>query len=116
MASKSMKLARFINPNLQKIQISMYNKASAILQTQNYSDLLPQNSSNHSPLIPPSQVHEFKESKRAPIISSLNEFELAKFSAIAETWWDSQGPFKPLHALNPTRLAFIRSTLCRHFR
>ena len=29
--------------------------------------------------------------------------------------WDSEGPFKPLHAMNPTRLAFIRSTLCRHF-
>ncbi|TXG55716.1 hypothetical protein EZV62_020972 [Acer yangbiense] len=29
--------------------------------------------------------------------------------------WDSEGPFKPLHVMNPTRLAFIRSTLCRHF-
>ncbi|GAV75558.1 Methyltransf_23 domain-containing protein [Cephalotus follicularis] len=48
--------------------------------------------------------------------SSLKQQELAKFSAIADTWWDSEGPFKPLHALNPTRLAFIRSTLCRHFR
>ncbi|WCJ27248.1 Ubiquinone biosynthesis O-methyltransferase [Euphorbia peplus] len=48
--------------------------------------------------------------------SSLNQFEIAKFAAIADTWWDSEGPFKPLHALNPTRLAFIRSTLCRHFR
>ncbi|KAM7485506.1 hypothetical protein LguiA_001515 [Lonicera macranthoides] len=48
-------------------------------------------------------------------ISSLNEAELVKFSAIADTWWDADGPFKPLHAMNPTRLAFIRSTLCRHF-
>ncbi|XP_054817325.1 ubiquinone biosynthesis O-methyltransferase, mitochondrial [Prosopis cineraria] len=48
--------------------------------------------------------------------SSLKEIELAKFAAIAETWWDSDGPFKPLHVMNPTRLAFIRSTLCRHFR
>ncbi|KAK9284922.1 hypothetical protein L1049_024103 [Liquidambar formosana] len=30
--------------------------------------------------------------------------------------WDAEGPFKPLHVMNPTRLAFIRSTLCRHFR
>lgn len=49
-------------------------------------------------------------------ISSLNKVELAKFSAIAETWWDAEGPFKPLHKMNPTRLAFIRSTLCRQFR
>ncbi|KAL1560572.1 Hexaprenyldihydroxybenzoate methyltransferase, mitochondrial [Salvia divinorum] len=47
--------------------------------------------------------------------SSLNEAELKKFAAIAETWWDAEGPFKPLHAMNSTRLAFIRSTLCRHF-
>ncbi|XP_041992294.1 ubiquinone biosynthesis O-methyltransferase, mitochondrial-like [Salvia splendens] len=50
-----------------------------------------------------------------PSKSSLNEDELKKFAAIAETWWDAEGPFKPLHAMNPTRLAFIRSTLCRHF-
>lgn len=30
--------------------------------------------------------------------------------------WDSEGPFKPLHVMNPTRLAFIRSALCRHFK
>ncbi|KMT01772.1 hypothetical protein BVRB_9g210530 isoform B [Beta vulgaris subsp. vulgaris] len=53
---------------------------------------------------------------RVPIKSSLDEVELTKFSAVAETWWDAEGPFKPLHALNPTRLAFIRSTLCHHFR
>ncbi|WOL15305.1 ubiquinone biosynthesis O-methyltransferase, mitochondrial [Canna indica] len=55
-------------------------------------------------------------SKQASFRSSLNEAELAKFSAIAETWWDSQGPFKPLHLMNPTRVSFIRSTLCRHFK
>ncbi|XP_020570852.1 ubiquinone biosynthesis O-methyltransferase, mitochondrial [Phalaenopsis equestris] len=48
--------------------------------------------------------------------TSLNDAEIAKFSAIAETWWDFEGPFKPLHMMNPTRLSFIRSALCRHFR
>ncbi|KAK1416692.1 hypothetical protein QVD17_25807 [Tagetes erecta] len=47
--------------------------------------------------------------------SSLNQTELAKFAAIADSWWDAEGPFKPLHIMNPTRLAFLRSTLCRHF-
>ncbi|KAM0931782.1 hypothetical protein ACQ4PT_000080 [Festuca glaucescens] len=51
-----------------------------------------------------------------PSTSSLNPAEVAKFASIAETWWDSQGPFKPLHMMNPARLSFIRSTLCRHFR
>ncbi|KAK4583641.1 hypothetical protein RGQ29_026394, partial [Quercus rubra] len=47
--------------------------------------------------------------------SSSKDLELAKFASIAETWWNSEGPFKPLHVMNPTRLAFIRSTLCQHF-
>ncbi|KAJ0522732.1 putative methyltransferase [Helianthus annuus] len=51
----------------------------------------------------------------AAFASSLNQTELAKFAAIADTWWDAEGPFKPLHVMNPTRLAFLRSTLCRHF-
>ncbi|KAG5053346.1 hypothetical protein JHK87_005544 [Glycine soja] len=51
-----------------------------------------------------------------PPSSSLKHNELAKFAAIADTWWDSEGPFKPLHVMNPTRLAFIRSALCRHFK
>ncbi|KAK7300127.1 hypothetical protein RJT34_10962 [Clitoria ternatea] len=48
--------------------------------------------------------------------SSLKDNELAKFASIADTWWDSEGPFKPLHVMNPTRLTFIRSALCRHFK
>ncbi|KAJ0700917.1 putative methyltransferase [Helianthus annuus] len=51
----------------------------------------------------------------AAFASSLNQTELAKFAAIADSWWDAEGPFKPLHVMNPTRLAFLRSTLCRHF-
>ncbi|KAI3730386.1 hypothetical protein L1987_61556 [Smallanthus sonchifolius] len=52
---------------------------------------------------------------RATSGSSLNQTELAKFAAIADSWWDADGPFKPLHVMNPARLAFLRSTLCRHF-
>ncbi len=33
--------------------------------------------------------------------------EIEKFSAMAEQWWDPEGDFKPLHMLNPTRLAYI---------
>eukprot|EP00249_Psilotum_nudum_P013908 c24578_g1_i2 orf=1-1008(+) len=47
---------------------------------------------------------------------SVNFEETAKFSAIAETWWDPNGPYGTLHLINPTRLSFIRSALCRHFR
>lgn len=34
--------------------------------------------------------------------------ELARFAALAARWWDPQGPLRPLHALQPARIAFIR--------
>lgn len=33
--------------------------------------------------------------------------ELQKFDELASRWWDPEGEFKPLHELNPLRLAFI---------
>jgi 2-polyprenyl-6-hydroxyphenyl methylase / 3-demethylubiquinone-9 3-methyltransferase len=33
--------------------------------------------------------------------------ELEKFSALASQWWDTQGKFRPLHDINPLRLALI---------
>ena len=33
--------------------------------------------------------------------------ELARFERIAARWWDPQGEFRPLHALNPLRVDYI---------
>jgi len=33
--------------------------------------------------------------------------ELAKFSELAHRWWDPEGEFRPLHLMNPLRLAWI---------
>lgn len=33
--------------------------------------------------------------------------EIARFEATAARWWDPEGEFRPLHDLNPVRLAFI---------
>jgi len=33
--------------------------------------------------------------------------ELAKFTALAQSWWDPKGPSKPLHDLNPLRLQYV---------
>ena len=41
--------------------------------------------------------------------------EIARFTAMAESWWDPDGPFAPLHRLNPTRIAFIRDHVAGHF-
>ncbi|MBV8125465.1 MAG: bifunctional 2-polyprenyl-6-hydroxyphenol methylase/3-demethylubiquinol 3-O-methyltransferase UbiG [Burkholderiaceae bacterium] len=35
--------------------------------------------------------------------------ELAKFSELAHRWWDPESEFKPLHQINPLRLAWIES-------
>jgi 2-polyprenyl-6-hydroxyphenyl methylase/3-demethylubiquinone-9 3-methyltransferase len=37
--------------------------------------------------------------------------ELAKFGELAHRWWDPESEFKPLHQINPLRLAWIES-LC----
>lgn len=41
--------------------------------------------------------------------------ELEKFREVAEQWWDTEGPMRPLHQLSPCRLAWIRQQVCRHF-
>lgn len=47
--------------------------------------------------------------------SSADAAEIEKFARMAESWWDKDGPFKPLHALNPARLHFIHDQICRYF-
>ncbi len=47
--------------------------------------------------------------------STASPEEVARFTAIAEEWWDPKGKFRPLHKFNPTRLTFIRDQLCSHF-
>lgn len=39
---------------------------------------------------------------------NFSQAELDKFNALANRWWDPEGPQKPLHALNPARLGYVR--------
>ncbi len=48
--------------------------------------------------------------------TTIDRDEVARFSAMAEKWWDPEGPMRPLHRLNPVRLAFIKDQICAHFR
>ena len=41
--------------------------------------------------------------------TNVDPAEVAKFNALASSWWDLEGESKPLHDLNPHRLAFIQS-------
>jgi len=47
--------------------------------------------------------------------SSIDTDNVARFTAIADQWWDPGGKFAPLHRLNPARLAFIREQCLEHF-
>lgn len=46
-------------------------------------------------------------SPRSPRDENVTASEVAQFDALASRWWDLNGPFKPLHKLNPIRLRFI---------
>ena len=47
--------------------------------------------------------------------SSVDEVEVARFSALANEWWDPRGKMAVLHKFNPVRLGFIKEAACRHF-
>jgi 2-polyprenyl-6-hydroxyphenyl methylase / 3-demethylubiquinone-9 3-methyltransferase len=47
--------------------------------------------------------------------STLDANEVARFARLAERWWDPEGEFKPLHALGPTRMQYLRDEIVRHF-
>ena len=47
--------------------------------------------------------------------TTIDADEVARFSAMADEWWDPTGKFRPLHKFNPIRLGYIRDRLCAHF-
>ncbi len=47
--------------------------------------------------------------------TTVDASEIAKFTAMAEAWWDPNGDFKPLHRFNPIRIAYIRDVAVAHF-
>ena len=59
------------------------------------------------------QVIESKISDNQLMNTTINAdaAEIAKFSDLAHRWWDADGEFRPLHQINPLRLAWIQG-LC----
>jgi 2-polyprenyl-6-hydroxyphenyl methylase/3-demethylubiquinone-9 3-methyltransferase len=39
--------------------------------------------------------------------TNVDHAEIAKFEALASRWWDPEGDFRPLHDINPARLAYV---------
>lgn len=46
---------------------------------------------------------------------SVDAAEVARFNTLAARWWDPKGPMRPLHAMNPARIAWIDARLRRRF-
>ena len=44
------------------------------------------------------------------IISS----EIERFNRLSETWWNKQGPMRPLHVVNTLRLDYVIAQVARH--
>jgi 2-polyprenyl-6-hydroxyphenyl methylase/3-demethylubiquinone-9 3-methyltransferase len=47
--------------------------------------------------------------------SSIDPADVARFAAHADAWWNPDGPFAPLHRLNPARLDLIVERCRQHF-
>jgi 2-polyprenyl-6-hydroxyphenyl methylase/3-demethylubiquinone-9 3-methyltransferase len=47
--------------------------------------------------------------------SSIDQEELNKFNKTDQEWWDLEGEFKPLHAINPLRIEYINLLINKHF-
>ena len=48
--------------------------------------------------------------------TTVDDEEIARFSAMAQEWWSPKGKFRPLHKFNPTRVAYLREDTSQPFR
>ncbi len=48
--------------------------------------------------------------------ASVDPREVEYYTRLADTWWDRDGPFWPLHRLNALRSEYIREVLCGVFQ
>jgi len=47
---------------------------------------------------------------------NLSAAEIGRFDALAATWWDADGPMRPLHRMNPLRIGWIDARIHRRFK
>jgi 2-polyprenyl-6-hydroxyphenyl methylase/3-demethylubiquinone-9 3-methyltransferase len=50
------------------------------------------------------------------VTKTVDAAEIEKFSQMSARWWDTEGPFRPLHRLNPARLSYLRDRAAAHFK
>lgn len=47
--------------------------------------------------------------------TTIDSREVDYYSNLADTWWDDEGPFRPLHAMNAFRVEYLLDRLCEQF-
>ncbi len=47
--------------------------------------------------------------------TTIDPAEVSRFAAMAKEWWARDGKMRPLHALNPVRITFIKNLACDLF-
>ncbi|KAG7171581.1 Ubiquinone biosynthesis O-methyltransferase COQ3-like [Homarus americanus] len=82
---------------------------SSTLSSQGYSSSSSSSSDEYSNGNSSSDENSKNENSRSK--STYIEEEVAKFRAMADSWWDLQGDCKPLHSLNRLRVSLIREGL-----
>ena len=50
-----------------------------------------------------------------PNAKTVDPDEIARFTALAEEWWNPEGRFRPIHRFNPVRRDYIVDRIARHF-
>ena len=56
----------------------------------------------------------FHEPSTVPV-STIRSDEVARFDRLAATWWNSEGPMRPLHVINALRLNYVLEQIARCF-
>lgn len=46
------------------------------------------------------------------LMHTVDAKEIENFAKDSSHWWDEDGPFRPLHRLNPVRLQYIKERIC----
>lgn len=47
--------------------------------------------------------------------TTVNAEEIRQFERLGSQWWDEKGPMKPLHKLNPVRMAYLKAQITAHY-
>ena len=55
-------------------------------------------------------------SARSVSQTTVDPAEVKRFQSLATKWWDEQGEFAALHALNDLRVPFVRCVFAQHVK